>query len=135
MAVAGAAVIMVAGPATADPGLTIDGPLPVQVGTSHWVTSDLHDNSGETMMPSLTGSAGNYVYLYDNGQCVTSDIIGMNGTGLKSMLWTPMTAGTHTLQFRFGWSVKTMTVTVEPAPPGAPAPSPWRGCGSTGSIG
>ncbi|GAB2553336.1 hypothetical protein [Nocardia heshunensis] len=88
-----------------------------------------------TMVPTLTGSAGYYVYLYDNGQCVISDIIGMNGTGLKSMPWTPLTAGTHTLQFRDGWSVKTLTVTVEPAPPGAPAPSPRHGCGSTGSIG
>ncbi|MEU1205336.1 hypothetical protein [Nocardia sp. NPDC005825] len=135
LAVAGAAAIMTAGPASAFPGLTIDGPLPVQVGKTYWITSDLLDNSGVTLVPSLTGSSGNWVYLYDNGQCVTRDQIAMNGTGLKATTWTPMTPGTHTLQFRDGWNAKTLTVTVEPAPPGTPTPSPSSGCGSTGSIG
>ncbi|MFD7842518.1 hypothetical protein ACFV4K_06240 [Nocardia sp. NPDC059764] len=107
----------------------------MQVGKTYRVTSDLNDNSGATTMPTLTGSAGNYVYVYDNGQCVASDIIGMSGTSLKGLSWTPMTPGTHTLQFKQGWNAKTLTVTAEPAPPGTPTPPPSSGCDSTCSIG
>ncbi|WP_458687767.1 hypothetical protein [Nocardia tengchongensis] len=75
------------------------------------------------------------MYLYGNGQCVTWDIIGMSGTSLKGLSWTPMTPGTHTLRFRNGWNAKTLTVIAEPAPPGTPTPPSSSGCGSTGSIG
>ncbi|MEU6584358.1 hypothetical protein [Nocardia sp. NPDC046763] len=112
--------------------------MPVQVGGTYQVVDDVLSTSGET---TYVGSSNplahpNSIYLYDNGQCVLHDMIGANGTGIKVLNWTPTSAGTHTLQVREDWSVKTLTVTVEPAPPGTTIPTPTSsGCGDTGSFG
>lgn len=141
LAVASATVIGTAGSAAADASLTIEGsPMPIQVGGSYQVVEDVASTSGQTMI--ITGSSnmsdGRDIFLYDNGQCVVYDWMGSGGTTLKGLSWTPMTAGTHTLQVREGWWQKTLTVTVAPAPPGSPAPTPQSGCGAnsdTGSFG
>ncbi|MFE2960480.1 hypothetical protein [Nocardia tengchongensis] len=140
LALASATVFGTAGSATADsPILTIQGsPMPVQVGGTYWVVDDVLNPSGETFTGSSSPfTSANKIWLYDNGECVTYDILGANGTGLKSMRWIPTTAGTHTLQVRMGSSAKTLTVTVEPAPPGTAIPA-QTSCGTnapTGSFG
>lgn len=139
LAVVSAAVLGTGGSAMADsPSLTIQGsPMPVQVGSTYQVVDDLTVTSDETSTGSSTPFGGPSIYLYDNGRCVHYDLVGMNGTGRKVMDWTPTTAGTHTLQVRMGSFAKTMTVTVEPAPPGTPIPA-QTSCGAnspTGSFG
>ncbi|QVI20862.1 hypothetical protein KHQ06_33070 [Nocardia tengchongensis] len=134
-----ATVLGTAGSATADSGLTIQGsPMPVQVGSTYQVVDDWTVTSGTTTTGSSNPFTGpNSIWLYDNDRCVHYDMIGANGTGIKMMPWTPTTAGTHTLQVRAGSGAKTMTVTVEPAPPGTPIPA-QTSCGAnspTGSFG
>ncbi|MFE2958457.1 hypothetical protein [Nocardia tengchongensis] len=137
LVVASATVFGTAGSATADsPSLTIQGsPMPVQVGGTYQVVDDVLNTSGETITGSSNPSPK--VWLYDNGECVTYNIPGNNGSGLMVLNWTPTTAGTHTLQVRQDWAAKTMTVTVAPAPPGTPTPAKTS-CGTnapTGSFG
>ncbi|MFF0634992.1 hypothetical protein ACFYTS_21080 [Nocardia sp. NPDC004151] len=142
LAVASATVLGTAGSAAAadSPSLTIQGsPMPVQVGSTYQVVDDLKVTSGETSTGSSSNpfTGPNPIWLYDNGQCVHYDMVGANGTGIKMMNWTPTTAGTHTLQVRWGSRAKTVTVTVEPAPPGTPIPA-QTSCGTnspTGSFG
>ncbi|MFE2960490.1 hypothetical protein [Nocardia tengchongensis] len=137
LAVASATVIGSVGSAAAadSPSLTIQGsPMPVQVGSTYQVVDDLKVTSDETFTGSSNPFNGPSIYLFDNGRCVLSDIIGMNGTGIKMLNWTPTTAGTHTLQVRQASSAKTLTVTVEPAPPGTPIPA-QTSCGANGPTG
>ncbi|MEU1428511.1 hypothetical protein ABZ412_15690 [Nocardia sp. NPDC005746] len=137
LAVASATVIGSVGSAAAadSPGLTIQGsPMPVQVGSTYQVVDDLTVTSGETFTGSSNPFKGSTIYLFDNGRCVVADIIGMNGTGIKMINWTPTTAGTHTLQTSMAWRGKTMTVTVVPAPPGTPVPAQTT-CGANGPTG
>ncbi|MFF0613789.1 hypothetical protein ACFYUD_34505 [Nocardia tengchongensis] len=142
LALASATLFGTAGSATADsPALTIEGagsPMPVQVGWTYWVVDDLGNSSGTTSTGSSNPfTSANRIWLYDNGECATADMLGANGTGMKSIPWTPTTAGTHTLQVREGSGAKTLTVTVEPAPPGTTIPV-HSSCGTdvpTGSFG
>lgn len=60
------------------------------------VVDDLKVTSDETFTGSSNPFNGPSIYLFDNGRCVLSDIIGMNGTGIKMLNWTPTTAGAHT---------------------------------------
>ncbi|MGW5107650.1 hypothetical protein [Nocardia sp. NPDC004123] len=121
---------------SADPGFTIKGnPAQLQVGTSY----ELDYTRAYDHVPWMGAQLVNF---YDNGQCIGWDA-GFGGDKyLDSTMWTPTSAGAHTLQVAYGPYVQTMTVTVQPAASGAPIPKPTTGgCGvdspptSTGSSG
>ncbi|GAB3209178.1 hypothetical protein GCM10027262_29440 [Nocardia tengchongensis] len=85
------------------------------------------------------GSGSPTVQVYDNGQCIGSTI---PGAGPQDPLqnysyinWQPTTAGTHTITAKQGMSSKSITMTVQSAPPGStPDPQPSNpGCGSGGA--
>ncbi|MEC3953855.1 hypothetical protein VMT65_12525 [Nocardia sp. CDC153] len=107
-------------------GRTCVTPTTIVVGQSYWVQAP-YDGV------SISGPTSSF---YDNGACI--------GGGGYSVTWVPLTAGTHTLTTRtssglFGQSTTTdtYTVTVVPAPAGAPiAQQPQQGgCGGGGSLG
>lgn len=75
------------------------------------------------------------VTLSDNGTCFNSYYPGHAPSGFSYQSWTPATAGTHTISVtQYGRTVSE-TVTVSPAPDGAPVPTPETpGCGGGGSL-
>ncbi|MGW6374514.1 hypothetical protein ACWFRB_00440 [Rhodococcus sp. NPDC055112] len=75
------------------------------------------------------------VTLSDNGTCFNSFHPGQAPSGPSYWAWTPTTAGTHTISVtQYGRTVSE-SVTVNPAPDGAPVPAPETpGCGGGGSL-
>lgn len=78
---------------------------------------------------------GSWVTLSDNGTCFNSYWPGMDPTGSGSEQWTPTTAGTHAISVTHWGRTVSETVTVSPAPDGAPVPTPETpGCNGGGSL-
>ncbi|MFG1783869.1 hypothetical protein ACGFIU_15650 [Rhodococcus oryzae] len=86
-----------------------------------------------SMFPGLPPQSR--VTLSDNGTCAYSYWPGQAPSGPSYWPWTPTTAGTHTISVtQYGRTVSE-TVTVNPAPDGAPVPTPETpGCSNAGSI-
>ncbi|MFI6430301.1 hypothetical protein [Rhodococcus oryzae] len=75
------------------------------------------------------------VTLSDNGTCVYSFLPGQAPSGFSYLSWVPTTAGTHTISVTQYGTTVSETVTVNPAPDGAPVPTPETpGCSGGGSI-
>ncbi|GAB2538142.1 hypothetical protein GCM10027167_48520 [Nocardia heshunensis] len=146
--VAGSAVVgLAAAPASAASVLSIGGnPAQLQVGTSYRLERNMlaSGTDGIASGPSSGWASGSsagpaYWYFYDNGRCFSDGPAGSDVEVLAAT-WIPTSAGVHTLQVGVGSSAPTMTVTVQPAPLGAPIQTPQPvDCGnhsspSTGSA-
>jgi hypothetical protein len=87
---------------------------------------------GGSMFPVVPQS---WVTLSDNGACVYSFWPGHAPSGSSYLSWVPTTAGTHTVSITHYGTTVSETVTVNPAPDGAPVPTPETpGCSNVGSI-
>ncbi|WP_143069462.1 hypothetical protein [Rhodococcus maanshanensis] len=75
------------------------------------------------------------VTLSDNGTCYYSFDPGQAPPGFSYLSWMPTTAGTHTISVTQYDRTVSESVTVNPAPDGAPVPAPEApGCGGGGSL-